>query len=822
MADPSKINSLVLFKGKKVSTEKIDERILELLGLQDEYELSYEEYIGYLREAMVASRMSKSRYSTAETESITNEWKRVKSKKGRFRPKKISAESFKKGSAAGINLNKQKALTGTKPLALPPATDKMVGGNEIATIIDALGEIIKSLTQQNKDAKKASELDRKSAEQKTRGERESRLEKGVGLIAKAAEKILAPFKSILSRIIDFITAVFFGRLMIKLLRWFSDPENQKKFQSILRFLGDHWPTLLALYLRFGTGIGKLVGTLSSILIKGGLRLAAAAAGLLAKAGVGKAGKFAKFLGGRKGKLLGAGLEVAATVGTTMALSSGIESIGKDKPKVEGRAGGGSIKIPKFAGGGLNFGGFGNMFSGLVSGQKGVDKIPAMLSDGEFVMSRGAVQKYGVDTLEGMNAAGGGTNKPKMISGISYAAGGGFIGNPIAANEAWINYMNLNPEKFSGRGGIYGKQESFNSASRDFIKTFTKTGKPPQWAKFVEDIENVRKSTPSGQKQPSSYRQSSSSLAKSSRGALSTELKSFKPRGGGLSKIPNLPGIKTNMRVPGGFGNIKSLGAELLLNYLVDKGFDYMDAKRVADQVEKGKKTSPEKRDAGIEKLRNLVDKEERWQRGGGGLYDKIIGLGKETQSERLSKHSRAILSGLGANTYQGGKMVGGHGLKQQSFKDMPKTQIMSDDKGRPFVGYKAMRGGKPVYVRGPRPGEGTSNPFEMLGRAINPNAYKQSDAASAQKKYQEASAGSIQSLKDRGASQLTIAKRQAQLKKPAPAPPTPPKTRFVNPSQGGAKTKSQLVGGGGKPSAPKFSASHPSGHSKTAKVLGIK
>jgi hypothetical protein len=57
---------------------------------------------------------------------------------------------------------------------------------------------------------------------------------------------------------------------------------------------------------------------------------------------------------------------------------------------------------------------GDMFGGFVSGEKGVDKIPAMLSDGEFVMSTGAVQKYGVDTLEGMNAAGGGTNKPKMM------------------------------------------------------------------------------------------------------------------------------------------------------------------------------------------------------------------------------------------------------------------------------------------------------------------------------------------------------------------------------------------------------------------------
>ena len=65
-------------------------------------------------------------------------------------------------------------------------------------------------------------------------------------------------------------------------------------------------------------------------------------------------------------------------------------------------------------------------SGLIGGQKGVDKVPAMLTDGEFVMSRGAVQKYGVDTLEGMNAAGGGTNQPKIVSGTTYAAGGGLV------------------------------------------------------------------------------------------------------------------------------------------------------------------------------------------------------------------------------------------------------------------------------------------------------------------------------------------------------------------------------------------------------------
>ena len=52
----------------------------------------------------------------------------------------------------------------------------------------------------------------------------------------------------------------------------------------------------------------------------------------------------------------------------------------------------------------------------------------MLTDGEFVMSRGAVQKFGVGQLEAMNAAGGGTNKPKIMNGTVYAAEGGHIGS----------------------------------------------------------------------------------------------------------------------------------------------------------------------------------------------------------------------------------------------------------------------------------------------------------------------------------------------------------------------------------------------------------
>ena len=51
---------------------------------------------------------------------------------------------------------------------------------------------------------------------------------------------------------------------------------------------------------------------------------------------------------------------------------------------------------------------------------GTDTVPAMLTPGEFVMSRGAVNMFGADTMMAMNKAGGGTNIPKfgLVSGIS--------------------------------------------------------------------------------------------------------------------------------------------------------------------------------------------------------------------------------------------------------------------------------------------------------------------------------------------------------------------------------------------------------------------
>ena len=59
-----------------------------------------------------------------------------------------------------------------------------------------------------------------------------------------------------------------------------------------------------------------------------------------------------------------------------------------------------------------------------------DIIPAMLTPGEFVMSKGAVNKFGLNVMMSMNKAGGGTNRPTykgMLPG--YQGGGAVYGEP---------------------------------------------------------------------------------------------------------------------------------------------------------------------------------------------------------------------------------------------------------------------------------------------------------------------------------------------------------------------------------------------------------
>ena len=339
--------------------------------------------------------------------------------------------------------------------------------DDISKITKSVISIAEILSGQKKLKDSSTSYDRRKAEQEKRSLAESKLEKRFDGLKKAAEKILAPVKSLLDKIINFLVTVFLGRVVYKLLEWFGDPKNADKVRAISRFLGDHWPKLLALYLTFGTSVGRFALGLTKIVAKGAIKLLAQIL-LLSKAK--KLRAAGRFLGGKGGKIAGAVLGTAAVVGGAYALTQGMKgddeepkTLKPEEPKTPGYAGGGIIKIPAFKGGGFNFKGmFGGalgsspekpqeMPNGFVSGEKGVDKVPAMLSDGEFVMSVGAVQKYGVDTLEGMNAAGGGTNRPKMMGGKTYAEGGGMMKKPSKLEliqEEKANKTELKPEKES--------------------------------------------------------------------------------------------------------------------------------------------------------------------------------------------------------------------------------------------------------------------------------------------------------------------------------------------------------------------------------------
>jgi murein DD-endopeptidase MepM/ murein hydrolase activator NlpD len=113
----------------------------------------------------------------------------------------------------------------------------------------------------------------------------------------------------------------------------------------------------------------------------------------------------------------------------------------------------------------------------------------------------------------------------------------------------------------------------------------------------------------------------------------------KIEGGGL-KVPKM-----------GMGSILKGGATfgigILLDQLVESGISALDAKIIADKIQYANTLPAQKREKYINKLKENLKKENSWQSGFGGAFDKIIALGGETQSEKTSRMISAILSGTG-------------------------------------------------------------------------------------------------------------------------------------------------------------------------------
>ena len=299
--------------------------------------------------------------------------------------------------------------------------EKKENNNDILKGIDS---ILESLREQQKVKKKTAVKDSQSKEREGRAKKEKKLESNVfkGL-AKATDKIIAPVKSLFEKLFNFITTIFIGRVLKKLIEWFGDEENKRKLDAIGRFLGDTWPALMAAVLVFGTGLGGFLATIVGLATKFVPLLVKLTARLLA--GMGKGAL--KLIGGvgiaagSIAALTGVGL-LANEVLAPTSVADGTLDAQRDAsgklPEDEGfdKTTKGKYEPP-----------IERKDGGIVPGSgPNKDTVSAMLSPGEFVMSRGAVKKYGSDTLESMNSMGGGTNRPMIRGGRTYANGGGMI------------------------------------------------------------------------------------------------------------------------------------------------------------------------------------------------------------------------------------------------------------------------------------------------------------------------------------------------------------------------------------------------------------
>ena len=268
--------AITLYEGVRETdlvNEDISETILRALGLEEVFDIDYGTYRNLLKERMMADRMGQS-MDSAEAEAITEEFKRIKGKVGRFRIKKQKVDTGniatpKGGANAGMkNFLALKGDTQEAPAQAEP-TEKFTKTN---SILDEILSTIQNLFkfEQNRDAKNQRDADRRRKQG-----REDKLESGSGIgkgLKKAAAAILKPIQGPLEYLINFLKYTFLTYIVKNLFKWFQNPDNQKKLESIGRFLKDWWPTLVAAYILFGNRFSGAIRFLGKILIKGTAKL----------------------------------------------------------------------------------------------------------------------------------------------------------------------------------------------------------------------------------------------------------------------------------------------------------------------------------------------------------------------------------------------------------------------------------------------------------------------------------------------------------------------------------------------------------------------
>ena len=336
-------------------------------------------------------------------------FRQAKSKKeaaksgGKSRPaKRRKGESFSDVKAK-IDAKEKKSNAmnfispGSALAPVTPAGDDGGGGDMSGVLMKISNDvnIIKGIVAaENKIEEDKADDVREAREKKKRGMREKLLEGAKGGFKKVkgvVGKLLKPLEGVFSQIFKFLSLFLLGTGIMKLLDWMGNSGNQKKLQSMFRFLKDYWPAIVTALMAFIPGFPVLGGVI------------ALAVGFLPK--LITLIKSLLGFGKEVDKTLKDGEKDLTNLDENAQISTEATDLEQSNVKDDANA---TVEKPKTTGekppAKLNRG-------GAVPGSGDTDTVPAMLTPGEFVLTKDAVNQYGLDSLYAMNAAAGGASKP---------------------------------------------------------------------------------------------------------------------------------------------------------------------------------------------------------------------------------------------------------------------------------------------------------------------------------------------------------------------------------------------------------------------------
>ena len=399
---------------QSIKEDNVEEVILRVLGLDDVSDIDYDTYKTLLREKMAAGRMSNSQMPTEEVELLTDEFKRVKSKTGRFKPKpkkKIKADAFfsgaiqrksaapkKQGPAPKTNL--QDDVINEIQKIKPDDSSAFIENTlvpQVNKISENLNSIVETLNKQFQLEKKSEKKEASEADTLKKKTRETKLEtpEKDNKFKSAAKVALKPAGNFFDMILDFFKNILLGGALLGLIEILKDPS--KAFQPFVDF------------------VNKFIDFINSISTWTNENIL---------------GPINAFIGG----IFDAFNALEDNVNKALALfgADPIDNIKEeDKPVLSipmiepyENPFAASEPVTGLTGGSMITGSTGQKISGM-----GADTQLVALSPGEVVMSNRAGDMYGRDNLLAANAAAGGTNRPKMGKGnLLGFQNGGMVGS----------------------------------------------------------------------------------------------------------------------------------------------------------------------------------------------------------------------------------------------------------------------------------------------------------------------------------------------------------------------------------------------------------